>query len=88
VYERHPETMRAPPEGKSRVVTVDDEVLAESGAVMESLLDRFDDGTLPAQGSAALTHYRYWLPTRRGRLCRPSWFASSCARFDKHRCRF
>ncbi len=48
LYLRNPKTFRAPPElrelhplGKSPVVTVDDLVLAESGAIIEELVERF-----------------------------------------------
>ena len=44
IYKRNPKTMRAPPElrdvhplGKSPVVSVDDVVLAESGAILERI---------------------------------------------------
>jgi glutathione S-transferase len=63
-YQRDPQTMLAPPElravhplGKSPVVTDDklpgDTTLAESGAIIETLADRYGAGKLaPAFGSA------------------------------------
>lgn len=70
---------RAPPElrevhplGKAPVVTVDGVVLAESGAMTEELLDRFDDGTLrPAAGTPEHREYRYWLHYAEGSLMAP-----------------
>ena len=72
-YQRDKQTMLAPPElrqvhplGKSPVVTVksgDDELtLAESGAIIEHLADRYGAGKLaPAFGSAERVRYLYWL---------------------------
>jgi len=68
-YERDTETSLAPPEleklhplGKAPIVTDDDITLAESGAIIEYLVDKFDDGSLrPAKGTAAGRAYTYWL---------------------------
>jgi glutathione S-transferase len=73
-YQRDAQTMLAPPElravhplGKSPVVTYngggDGEVtLAESGAIVEHLADRFGAGKLaPAFGSPERVRYLYWL---------------------------
>ncbi|MEO7241487.1 MAG: glutathione S-transferase [Variovorax sp.] len=69
-YERDADTMLAPaalrkvhPLGKSPVVTLDDgTVLAESGAIIETLIEREGDGKLaPAAGSPQAVRYRYWL---------------------------
>ena len=72
-YQRNPQTMLAPPElravhplGKSPVVTVKsadgDTTLAESGAIVEHLADRFGAGRLaPAFGSPERVRYLYWL---------------------------
>ena len=72
-YQRNPQTMLAPPElravhplGKSPVVTVKsadgDTTLAESGAIVEHLADRYGAGKLaPAFGSAERVRYLYWL---------------------------
>lgn len=75
-YARDPVTMRAPaalravhPLGKSPVVVDGDLVLAESGAVIEDLLDRHDDGTLrPAPGTPEHRRFRYWLHYAEGSL--------------------
>ena len=52
-YNRNAKTMLAPPElkqvhplGKSPLITDGDTVVAESGAIVEYLVERFDDGTL------------------------------------------
>jgi glutathione S-transferase len=72
-YQRDKATMLAPPElravhplGKSPVVTVTssdgDQTLAESGAIIEHLADRYGAGKLaPAFGSAERVRYLYWL---------------------------
>jgi glutathione S-transferase len=68
-YKRDRETSLAPPDleklhplGKAPIVTDDDITLAESGAIIEYLVDKFDDGTLrPENGTAAGRSYTYWL---------------------------
>ena len=69
VYERDPETILAPPElkqihplGKSPVITDGDITVAESGAIIEYLLDTYDDDTLrPAAGTAERRDFTFWL---------------------------
>ncbi|MBB1602887.1 glutathione S-transferase [Variovorax sp. UMC13] len=79
-YERDPKTMLAPPElrkvhplGKSPVVTTDEGlVLAESGAIIETLIERHGQGRLaPAAGSAEALRYRYWLHYAEGSAMPP-----------------
>ena len=68
-YARNPQTLLAPPElravhplGKSPVITEGDITVAESGAIIEHLLEAHGDGRLrPAAGTAAARQYRYWL---------------------------
>jgi len=68
-YQRDAKTMLAPPElravhplGKSPVITDGDQTLAESGAIIEHLSDRYGAGRLaPAFGSAERLRYLYWL---------------------------
>jgi len=68
-YQRDPKTMLAPPAlhavhplGKSPVVTDGDLTLAESGAIIEHLSDRYGAGRLaPAFGSPERVRYLYWL---------------------------
>jgi glutathione S-transferase len=75
-YVRDPATRRAPealrkihPLGKAPVIEADGLVLAESGAIIEYLLDRHDDGTLrPAAGTAARRAFTYWLHHAEGSI--------------------
>ena len=68
-YERDPKTMLAPeslrevhPLGKSPVITDDALTLAESGAIIEYLVERYGEGRLaPTQGTAEWLRYKYWL---------------------------
>jgi glutathione S-transferase len=79
-YQRDPKTMLAPPElrrvhalGKSPVVTTDEGlVLAESGAIIETVIERYGQGRLaPAAGSAEALRYRYWLHFAEGSAMPP-----------------
>ncbi|MEH2372802.1 glutathione S-transferase family protein [Nostoc sp.] len=68
-YERDPKTMLAPeslrqvhPLGKSPVITDADLTIAESGAIIEYLVDRYGNGRLvPASGTPEHLRYTYWL---------------------------
>ena len=68
-YKRHPQTSLAPPEltkihalGKAPVITDGDTTVAESGAIIEYLVNEYDDGRLrPADGTPARLAYTYWL---------------------------
>lgn len=68
-YERDPQTMLAPPElykihplGKSPVIEEDGVIVAETGAVMEYILQTHGGGDLmPAPGSAEARAVTYWL---------------------------
>ena len=80
-YKRNPKTMRAPPElrqlhplGKSPVVSLGEVVLAESGAIQESLLDRYDpEGKLrPVAGAAERDAYHYWTHYAEGSAMPPN----------------
>ena len=78
-YERDPKTMLAPlslravhPLGKSPVVTDGSLVLAESGAIVESLLALHGGGRLqPAAGTPEQMRYRYWLHYAEGSAMPP-----------------
>jgi len=78
-YQRNPETMLAPPEllqvhplGKSPVITDGENTVAESGAIIEYLLERYGNGRLaPAAGSAERLRYRYWLHFAEGSAMSP-----------------
>ena len=68
-YQRNPDTMRAPPElravhplGRAPIITDGEIVVAETGAVIEYLLDTYAGGRLrPAAGSAGRRRFTYWL---------------------------
>jgi glutathione S-transferase len=68
-YERDRKTSLAPPEllaihplGKSPVITDGDVTVAESGAIVEYLVENYDDGRLlPAKGTPERLAYTYWL---------------------------
>ncbi len=79
-YQRDAQTMLAPPSlravhplGKSPVVTTDDGlVLAESGAIIETLIERDGMGRLaPVAGSPDMIRYRYWLHYAEGSAMPP-----------------
>jgi glutathione S-transferase len=78
-YKRDPQTMLAPaslravhPLGKSPVVTDDNVTLAESGAIIEYLVERYGQGKLsPLEGTPEHLRYRYWLHYAEGSLMPP-----------------
>lgn len=78
-YERNPKTMLAPPElkqvhplGKSPVVVDGDAVLAESGAVIEYLVEKYGDGRLkPAAGTQDKLRWTYFLHYAEGSMMAP-----------------
>ena len=78
-YERDPETMLAPdslrevhPLGKSPVITDEELTLAESGAIVEYLVERYDNGRLaPEVGSRDRLRYTYWLHYAEGSAMPP-----------------
>ena len=78
-YERDPETMLAPaslrevhPLGKSPVITDGELTLAESGAIVEYLVDRYGDGQLaPKAGTPERLLYTYWLHYAEGSAMPP-----------------
>jgi glutathione S-transferase len=78
-YERDPKTMLAPaslraihPLGKSPVVTDNGNTLAESGAIIEYLLDTYGLGKLrPAAATADRLRFTYWLHYAEGSAMSP-----------------
>lgn len=78
-YERDPKTMLAPPSlrkvhplGKSPVVTDGGLTLAESGAIIDYLIERYGDGRLsPAAGTPDKLRYTYWLHYAEGSAMSP-----------------
>ncbi len=75
-YARNRTTMLAPPElkavhplGKSPVISDDLEVIAETGAIVEHLVERHGAGRLmPTVGTPEYRRYRYWLHYAEGSL--------------------
>jgi len=78
-YQRDAKTMLAPPElravhplGKSPVITDDDITVAESGAIIEYLVERYGEGRLqPALGTPERLRYTYWLHFAEGSAMPP-----------------
>ncbi|GAB4191861.1 MAG: glutathione S-transferase [Wenzhouxiangellaceae bacterium] len=78
-YQRDPETMLAPdalrevhPLGKSPVLTEDDLTIAESGAIIDYLIERHGQGRLtPASGGSDWLLYRYWMHYAEGSAMPP-----------------
>lgn len=78
-YQRDPKTMLAPPElraihplGKSPVLSDDGVVVAESGAIIEYLLERYGNGRLiPPAGTPERLRWRYFLHYAEGSAMTP-----------------
>ena len=75
-YDRDPKTILAPPElekihplGKSPVITDGDVTLAESGAILEYLVEKYGDGKfVPARGTPEYLKCRYFMHYAEGSL--------------------
>lgn len=78
-YERDAKTMLAPeslrqvhPLGKSPVITDADLTVAESGAIIEYIIDRYGNGQLvPPSGTPERLRYTYWLHYAEGSAMPP-----------------
>ena len=78
-YERDAATMLAPPElraihplGKSPVITDGDKTIAETGAIVDYLIETYGQGRLiPAPGTAERLRYTYWLHYAEGSAMTP-----------------
>jgi glutathione S-transferase len=78
-YQRDPKTMLAPhelkavhPLGKSPVITDGELTLAETGAIVETLIETYGEGRLiPPAGSPNRLRYRYWLHYAEGSAMPP-----------------
>ena len=78
-YERDAKTMLAPPEllkvhplGKSPVITDDGVTVAESGVIVEYLIERYGNGRFaPAIGTPQRLQWRYWLHFAEGSAMSP-----------------
>lgn len=90
-YQRDTRSMLAPAElkavhplGKSPVITDDDIVVAESGAIIEYLVEKYGAGRLkPAADSKALLDYRYWLHYAEGSAMPPLLMSLVFSRLDQ-----
>lgn len=78
-YERDAKTMLAPvelraihPLGKSPVITDSGKVIAETGAIIEYIIETYGQGRLiPAAGTAERLRYTYWLHYAEGSAMTP-----------------
>lgn len=78
-YERDAKTMLAPPAlkaihplGKSPVISDGDNTIAETGAIIEYVLERYGSGRLvPPAGSKEKLRYTYWLHYAEGSAMTP-----------------
>jgi glutathione S-transferase len=77
-YERDAKTMLAPPGlrkvhalGKSPVITDGERTLAESGAILEYLVDRYGQGRFVPIGEEDRLRYRYWMHYAEGSAMPP-----------------
>lgn len=91
-YQRDPKTMLAPPElkkvhplGKSPVVVDGEHVLAESGAVLEYLVERYDAARrfAPSPGTPEHLRYRYWFHYAEGSAMPPMLLSLVFSRLKK-----
>ncbi|KZE35167.1 glutathione S-transferase family protein [Crenobacter luteus] len=74
-YQRDAKTLLAPPAlkavhplGKSPVIVDDGRVVAESGAIVDYLVERYGNGRLQPQDEDGRLRYRYWLHYAEGSL--------------------
>lgn len=79
-YQRDPKTMLAPPSlkqvhplGKSPVLVDEGNVVAESGAIIEYVLQRYDhaNALAPSPGTSERQRFTYWLHYAEGSLMPP-----------------
>ncbi len=78
-YERNAQTMLAPPEllaihplGKSPVITDGDKTIAETGAIIEYVIENYGQGRLiPPAGTPERLRYTYWLHYAEGSAMTP-----------------
>jgi glutathione S-transferase len=77
-YERNPKTMLAPPElkrvhplGKSPVIEADGVVIAETGAIIEYLVEKADGRLGPPAHRDTILRYRFFLHYAEGSLMPP-----------------
>ena len=92
LYKRDPQTLLAPPElrkvhplGKSPVIVDGDATVAESGAIVEYLVDSYGTGSglKPPDGSPEKLRYTYWLHYAEGSAMPPLLLSLVFARLPK-----
>ncbi len=92
LYKRDPETLLAPPSlravhplGKSPVIVDGDTTVAESGAIVEYLVEKYgrDSGLKPHGGSPEQLRYTYWLHYAEGSAMTPLFLGLVFARLPK-----
>lgn len=74
-YQRDPQTMLAPPSlkaihplGKSPVVRDGNHTIAESGAILEYLAERYGQDWIPPRDGGSYEKHRYWMHYAEGSL--------------------
>ena len=90
-YQRDAQTRLAPPElktvhplGKSPVVTDGTNVVAESGAIVEYLIDTYGNGRFrPAEGTPDIIPYRHWMHFAEGSAMLPLMLALYTSRLGE-----
>jgi glutathione S-transferase len=91
-YQRDPDTLLAPPSlraihplGKSPVVVDGEHVLAESGAVLEYLVERYDTALAfaPSPNTPERLRYRYWMHYAEGSAMPPMLLSLVFSRLKK-----
>lgn len=91
-YQRDPDMLLAPPSlraihplGKSPVVVDGEHVLAESGAVLEYLVERYDaaHAFAPSPGTPERLRYRYWMHYAEGSAMPPMLLSLVFSRLKK-----
>lgn len=95
-YDRNPKTLLAPPElkrvhplGKSPVLTDGDYTVAESGAIIEYLVNKYGNGRLkPPAGSKEELKYIYWLHYAEGSAMFPLLLSLIFSRLPKQKVPF
>jgi len=78
-YQRDAKTRLAPPElkavhplGKSPVIRDGEQTIAESGVILEHLVERYGNGKFaPEKNTKAFDNYRYWMHYAEGSLMTP-----------------
>jgi glutathione S-transferase len=77
-YQRNPKTLLAPPElravhplGKSPVITEDGATLAETGAIVEYIVEKSGGRLRPPSGTPERLRWTYWLHYSEGSLMPP-----------------